>query len=189
MQTGTCQPQQQRPSLGGSVACVPPACLPLSSVPTGVWVSRAGTHPLLPGLAVGSLPLCRRPSPASRRPRSCPCLGVLDGGRLPRGCRSTAISSSCEEQSRLVRSGSCFPGERESRLWPPAGQRRQPCVPLHLGLPCGPAAHPSAVRADYQGTHTQGPPQTSSLTPPGLPAHSQVTPHPGLRICRGPGGS
>lgn len=47
VQMSACRAQKQRLSLGDSVTCAMAASLPLSSVPKGFWVSRAGPYLLL----------------------------------------------------------------------------------------------------------------------------------------------
>lgn len=125
---------------------------------------------------------CPAPSAGGGRfPR--PLRAVLGGeAGLPRGARSTGVFSSCEKQSRPVRSGSCLPGEKHStQLAPPAapGGRhwRSPEVLQSRGapgLPARGAAPPLCSGAGHQGPGTRGPQHKPSLSCPGC----QPTPRP-----------
>lgn len=92
---------------------------------------------------------------------------------LPRGVRFTMVFSSFEKQSRLVKSGSCFPGEKHrSQLscchrfpgalgltWGSTGILLRMGVLGALGIPCvGLWPLPAVVRAGHQAHQDTGAP-------------------------------
>lgn len=90
-----------------------------------------------PSLAMGSLPLCRGPSPASRRPRSCPCLGVLDGGQATSGLSVYSDLLFLREAKPASKEWQLLPwGETVSAMASSRGNVGQPCIPLRPGAPC-----------------------------------------------------